>query len=198
MIPYFQSTPFTTAASSLLTILHKYKPEIALTKENEFDIWKKTVNLPTRASSIFALATYAKKKGLQPRVVVENESYNFPDYRFFRYTKEDVEHAAFTADMHLAQAKRFQVNIQVENITLDKIKKELKEGKTLLLRVNAKHLRNGKKNTSNYIVVHAYDGNYFSIVDPCFGALSIPEHIMEKSFHTLETKKYRDHRMIVF
>ena len=92
----------------------------------------------------------------------------------------------------------FQVNIQVEEITLNKIKKELKEGKILLLRVNAKHLRNGKKNTSNYIVVHAYDGNYFSIVDPCFGALSIPEHIMEKSFHTLETKKYRDHRMIVF
>ena len=70
MKPYLQTTEFSTAASSLLTILHHFNSEIPLTKDKEFEIWHETVNLPTRGSSIFALANYAKKKGLNPKIIV--------------------------------------------------------------------------------------------------------------------------------
>ncbi len=198
MKPYFQTTPFTTAASSLLIILNHLKPEFELNKENEFEIWIKTAILPTRASSIFALADYAKRLGLSPKVMVEKEGYDFPDYRFYRYTKEDIDNAAYCAKMHLEKAKNNNVNIIIGDITLNDVKNELENKKLILLRINSKPIRNEKRNTSNYIVVKSYKNQCFDIVDPHFGAFSIPEELMEQAFLTLETKKYRDHRMIIF
>ena len=197
MIPYTQSTSFTTAASSLLAILHHFNPKIALSKENEFHIWHNTVNLPTRGSSIYALAHYAKKIGLNPKVVVEKKEYSFPDYRFYRYTKNDVEHAAFSEQRHLNKANNVNIPIEVKEITLKLIKQELKNN-ILILRINTKPIRNEKRNTSNYIVVHGYTNHHFQIIDPAFGSLSIPEDTMQEAFESLETKKYRDHRMIIF
>jgi hypothetical protein len=197
MKPYHQTTTFTTAASSLLTILTTLKPEVEATKEKEFDIWKKTVNLPTRGSSVFALANYAKQHGLNPKVVVENKAYNFPDYRFYRYKKEDVEQAKFSAEQHLKEAEKSQVNIEEREIKFTEIKKLL-ENNILLLRLNIKPIRNEKKNTSNFIVVNSYENNYYHVFDPALGALSIPEEVMKEAFETLQTKKYRDNRMIIF
>jgi len=139
-----------------------------------------------------------KKKGINLKVVVEKKEYEFPDYRFYRYTKDDIKNAAFSAKVYLKEAETNNVNIEVKEITLDIVKEEIKKGKIILLRINAKPIRNEKRNTSNYIVVHAYENDYFSIIDPHFGAFSIPEELMEQAFLTLETKKYRDHRMIVF
>ncbi|MBT7706820.1 hypothetical protein HN747_05240, partial [archaeon] len=121
MIPYKQTTPFTTAASSLLIILNHFNPSIKLTQENEFDIWKNTVNLPTRASSIYALATYAKRQGLNPKVIVEEKEYNFPDYRFYCYKKEDIQHAAFSAEQHLKEAEKNNISIKEKEIFLKDI-----------------------------------------------------------------------------
>ena len=116
MQPYLQTTPFTCAASSLLTILHHFQPQIELSPENEFQIWRETVTLPTRGSSIFALANYAKKQGLNPRIVVESKKYGFPDYRFYRYTKEDIDLAAFSSSMHLKEAEKNQIPIEEREI----------------------------------------------------------------------------------
>ena len=197
MRPYFQSTSFTCAASSLLTILHYIKNEIPLTKDKEFDIWKKTTNLPTRGSSIYALAIYAKEQGLNPKVIVENKAYSFPDYRFYRYTKEDIEHAAFSEQQHLNDFKKKKVELEEREITLEDIKKEIRNN-PILLRLNTKPIRKEKKNTSNYVVVQSFIDNYYQIFDPLLGGLSIPIRTMQEAFDSLETKKYRDHRMIVF
>jgi len=198
MIPYLQTTPFTTAASSLLTILHHLNSEIDLSKENEFKIWKETVILPTRASSIYALANYAKKFGINTKVIVEKMEYDFPDYRFYRYKKDEIEHAAFSAKNYLKEAEQNKVIVEEKEITLKDIKKELVKGNLLLLRMNVKPIRNEKRNSSNYIVVHHYKEKSFQIIDPVLGALSLSEKIFQEAFETLETKKYRDHRMIVF
>ncbi len=197
MQPYFQTTPYTTAAAALLTILHHFRPEIPLSKEQEFDIWKKTVNLPTRACSIYALALYAQQRGLRPKVIVENTAYSFPDYRFYHYTKEDVEQAAFSSRLYLKEAKKNNVPLEQREIQFSEIKKYLKNH-LLLLRVNAKSIRGAKRNVSNYIVVHGHTERYYHIIDPAFAALSIPEQVLQEAFESLETKKYRDHRMIVF
>ena len=197
MKPYLQTTAFTTAASSLLAILHYFNPEIKLSKDNEFKIWQNTVILPTRASSIFALADYAIKQGLNLYAVVESQDYDFPDYRFYRYKKEDVENAAFSSRLHLKTAKKNQLEIIEKKITLDEIKELLKEN-ILLLRINTKPIRGEKRNTSNFIVLSGYHQGYFHIIDPQSGGLSISEKVMEESFSTLETKKYRDHQMIIF
>lgn len=198
MIPYFQTTPFTTAASSLLTILHHFNSEIPLTKEKEFEIWRETVNLPTRGSSLYALANYAKKQGLNPIVVVEKKEYDFPDYRFYRYTKEDIENAGHSAALHLQETVSLGIPIKEQKINLSDIKKELQKNNLLILRLNVKSIRNTKRNTSNFIVVNGYSNKSFQIIDPFLGGLSIPEETMEECFESLETKKYRDHRMIIF
>jgi hypothetical protein len=198
MIPHFQSTTFTTAAASLLTIMHYLNNNIKLSKDHEFAIWHKSVNLPTRGSSIYALATYAKEQGLSPTVIVEQKEYSFPDYRFYRYTKEDIEHATFSEKKHLEKAEGANIPIEERTITLDEIQTHLQENKIILLRINTKPFNNIKKNTSNYIVVHGYENNHFHIVNPAHTALSVPKEIMQEAFDTLETKKYRDHRMIIF
>ncbi|PIN76816.1 hypothetical protein COV17_00880 [Candidatus Woesearchaeota archaeon CG10_big_fil_rev_8_21_14_0_10_36_11] len=198
MQPYIQSTSYTTAASALLTILHFFNPTIPLTKEQEFDIWKKSVNLPTRASSLYALATYAKKCGVLPKVIVERKEYHFPDYRFYRYTKEDIVHASFTDAIHYQKAKQGGVIIEEKEITFGTIQRELEKSSIILLRINTKSLRREKRNTSNYIVVHGFTDNFFHIVDPILGEVSVPKTEMENAFNSLETKKHRDHRMIIF
>ncbi len=198
MQPYFQTTSFTTAAASLLTILSHLKPEIQHSKLREFDIWRSSVNLPTRASSIYGLATYAKKCGMNLKVIVESKEYKFPDYRFYRYTKDDVEHAGFTSNMHQKKAEIEDISIEERKFTIKEITDELKKGKVMLLRLNTKPIWQSKRNTSSYVVLHGFEDNLYNIIDPAFGALSIPKETLEEAFDSLETKKYRDHRMIVF
>lgn len=195
MIPYFQTTPFTTAASSLLTILHYFNKAEA-TQQQEFKIWQKTVTLPTRGSSIYALAQYAAQKGLQPKLVVEDKQYKFPDYRFYRYTKQDIDHATLSATLHLKTAEQ-HVEIEERPITFEEIKEKAKDH-FIILRVNAKPLRNSKRNTSNYIVVHNYQNKQFSLIDPATAAFTVPEQLLEEALISLKTKKYRDNRMILF
>ena len=195
---YLQTTNFTTAASALLTIIHNINPTIELSKEKEFEIWRKTVNLPTRGSSIFALANYAQLSGLNPKVIVEEKKYNFPDYRFYRYKKEDIKQAEFSDLQHLKEAQKNKVIIEKKEIEFKDIKNELKKKNLLLLRLNTKPIRGEKKNSSNFIVVSGYENNYYHLFDPALGGISIPKEIMKEAFFTLETKKYRDHRMIIF
>jgi len=199
MIPYLQTTSFTTAASSLLAILHHSKPEINLTRENEFDIWKKTATLPTRGSSIYALAIYAQQCGFKPQVIVEKKEYDFPDYRFYRYTKEDIDNAGFSSDMYLAEAQEKNIDIQEKDVSFRDIHNELKKN-ILLLRLNAKPLRNEKRNTSNYLVVYEYSERqgHFQLIDPLQGNISVAEPVLKEAFESLETKKYRNHKMILF
>ncbi|MBU0460527.1 MAG: peptidase C39 family protein [Nanoarchaeota archaeon] len=198
MQPYFQTTPFTCAASSLLTILHHFNPQIKLNRENEFKIWQKSALLPTRASCIFALANYAQETGLNPRIIVEKKEYDFPDYRFYRYKKEDIDNAKFTSQLNLKEAERKNISILEKEINLQDIKNELDDNNLIILRINTKPIRNEKKNTSNYIIVHGYQENYFHLIDPSLGALSVPETVFREAFETLETKKFRDHRMLIF
>jgi len=184
MKPHIQTTPFTGAASAILTILNHDNPKIQLTKENEFKIWNKSVLLPTRASCIFALATFAQQQGLSPEVIVENTTYNFPDYRFYRYTKQDVDDASFMSKIYLQKAQKNNVPITTKEITLELIKAKLQQNKTILLRINTKPIRNKKRNTSNYVVVQKYQNKMFQIIDPQQGGLSVPEETFVEAFET--------------
>ncbi|MFH1972736.1 MAG: peptidase C39 family protein [archaeon] len=193
MKPYKQTTEYTTAASSILTILshfNKLKP----TEENELKIWRASVTLPTRASSIYSLALIAKE--LNPIIIVEIKEYDFPDYRFYRYSKEDIEIATKSSDIHLQQAINHNIEIKEEEITIKQIKQLLKEN-ILLLRLNTKPIRNSNRNNSNFLVVYDFNNNY-KIIDPLQGDLEVTEQIFNEAFKTLATKKHRAHKMIVF
>ncbi|MDP3989996.1 MAG: peptidase C39 family protein [archaeon] len=198
MTPYIRTTDFTTAVASLLSAMKMLNPSIEYSREKEFEIWHKTAVLPTRASSIYGLALYAKQEGFSPRIVVENKEYTFPDYRFYKYTKTDIEHAEFSSNILLQKALNNGITIDEKEIQFEDIIKELKNHKILLLRINAKPIRHSKRNSTKFIVVHGFDGKYFQIVDPALGGLSIPKEVMKESFESLETKKHKDHRMIIF
>jgi predicted double-glycine peptidase len=194
---YRQTTAYTGAAAALLMVLHQENPdEWPLTRESEFRIWHESANLPTRSSSIYALAKIAKSAGLTAQVVVEEREYDYPDYRFKRYKKVDIDDAKFSSKQHAKSARKAGVKIEERELELTEIKTLAKEGKLLLLRVNAGVFRETKA-TSRYVLVAAYDGGTYQVLDPAQGELRIDEQQMEEAFETLTTKKKRDHRVII-
>jgi len=197
---YKQTTNYTGASSALLSIIHYFDKEFAFNEENELDIWLKSAILPTRASSIFGLAMYAKAKGLQPKIIIEDASYTYPDYRFKRYTKKQIELAEKIANRYKKQAEEDGILIVEKDFDVNYIDSLLAKEKILLVRVNAGRLR-GTKSTSKYIVIYkksATDANQYFIIDPRRRRKKITREMLEESLEELKTKKKREKCMLVF
>lgn len=195
MDAYSQTTEYTCAASSLLMILHQLSG-VPLTREQEFAIWQRSVNLPVRASSVYGLAIIAHKHGLQPRVVLEEKEYDYPDYRFKGYTKKEIDEAKFSSRQYAKQAREMGIPIEEREVTFKEIMDELGKNKPILLRLNAGVFRDSKS-TSKYVVVFLKEQE-IRIMDPRRGEITVDEHMLQDAMVTLQTKKKRDVRMITF
>jgi hypothetical protein len=193
---YKQTTKYTGAASSLLMVLNHFG-KLELTKENEYKIWQNSAQLPTRVSSIFALAVIAENVGIKTRIVVGNTKFEYPNYRFKRYKLKDIEQAKFTSSIFLRKAKEKKIPVEERNFDLEDVKKRLREGKTIMLRINVGKLR-GKKVTCNYVVVNGYSNKKFLMIDAKKGKMLVPEEEMQEALETVTTKGKRDNRMIIF
>ncbi|MBU2561092.1 MAG: peptidase C39 family protein [Nanoarchaeota archaeon] len=196
---YKQTTKYTCAASSLAMVINHFKPGFLLNIDNEFDIWHKTAALPTRGSSIYALAIYAHQKGVPLKVVVGEHDYKFPGYKFKSYKKKEIEIADFSSQLFYKHAKDLGIVIEEKEFTLDDVKAALKEGKIVLLRLIAGIVRDTKENkrNSHYIPVYDYKDGVFKIMDPKKGSLEVGEATVQEAFEKVSEVK-RDHRMIVF
>ncbi|MBN1275638.1 peptidase C39 family protein [Candidatus Woesearchaeota archaeon] len=198
MEPYRQTTPHTCAASSLLMALHHHDPDTPLTREQEFAIWHASANLPVRASSIYGLACVAKRRGLNPRIVLEEKEYDYPDYQARGYTKRDIDEAKFSSRMHHREARELGIPVEQREVTIDEVRKTLAQGKVVLLRVNAGVLR-GTKSTSKYVVAYQdEDEDTFTVIDPKHGSFEVDDRKLEEAMATLQAEKKRDVRMLVF
>lgn len=197
MDPVTQSTEYTTAAAGLLAILNDLVG-LEASFENELEIWRESVLLPTRASSIFGLALCAKRGGVKVHVYVESCSYEYPDYRFKRYTKSDIDIAAKNHELFLKKVREQDIEVTEAPIRFSQIK-ELAKEHLLLLRVNEGLLRN-IPSTSKYVVVYGYAKGAFHVLDPFQDdpLLVVSEEKLRESFETLTSKKKRDHRVLVF
>ncbi len=193
---YKQTTKYTSAASSLLMILSHYK-KLELTKENEYKIWQNSAQLPTRVSSIFGLATIAENLGVKAKIIVGNTKFEYPNYRFKRYKLKDIEQAKFTSNIFLKKAKEKNISIEERDFGIEEVKKYIKNGKILMLRLNVGVIRN-KKVTSNYVVVYGHGNGKFLIVDAKKGKMLIQEEHMKEALETIATKGRRDKRMVIF
>lgn len=198
MQTYKQTTSYTGAASAILTIMHHLDPSIELNDENELDIWLSSILPPTKASSIFGLSVYAKKKGLQPKIVIEDKHYSYPDYRFKRYTKKQIELAEKISKRYMAKCDEEGILILERDFDVNYIDGLLQKEKILLVRINAGRLR-GTKSTSKYIVVSGKDKMDYVIYDPRKKReQKVTREILEESLEELKTKKKREKCMIVF
>ncbi|KYK26267.1 hypothetical protein AYK26_05665 [Euryarchaeota archaeon SM23-78] len=199
MQAYIQTTEYTTAASSLMAVINHFKPDFKLSRENEFFIWQNTVNLPVRASSIYGLAVFAKQQGLNPNIVLGEKEYDYPDYRFKGYTKKEIDEAKFSSKLYHKKARELGIKIEEKEFDFKEVRKLVKLGKILMLRLNEGALRESGS-TSKYVVVHGFDNKYkaFSVMDPKQGLVNVSEDLLREAFETLETKKKRDPRMIIF
>jgi hypothetical protein len=199
MQSYQRTTPFTTAACSLMAVINHYNPEFKLSRENEFLIWRSTATLPIRASSIYGLAIFAKKQGLNPVVVLAEKDYDYPDYRFKGYKKKEVEAAKFSSHLYYKEAKELGILVEEREFEFREVRDLVKKGKVLILRINEGALRE-KKSTSKYVVIYAYDKGKkeFSLMDAKQGIVRVKEDLLKQAFETLMTKKKREHEMIVF
>lgn len=196
MKPYKQTTEYTCAASSLLSILHYFDPEVKLTTDMEFNIWQKSANLPTRASSIYALALIAKEYGLSPSIYLEEKEYDYPDYRFKGYTKKEIDQAKFSSKLYAKRARQNNIPITEKTVTIDDVNKELDKKRIIILRVNAGIFRDSAS-TAKYIAMQKKNDQYF-IIDPRVGKKQVTQEQIQQAMKTLQTKKKRDVRMIVF
>ncbi len=193
---YRQTTEYTCAACSLLTAIHHFLKDTPLSREMEFNIWQRTANLPVRASSIYGLAIVAKEFGLNPRITLEEKEYDYPDYRFKGYTKKEIDEAKFSSKLYAKKARELNIPIAEREITLKEVIRTLDLGKIILLRVNAGVFRDSKS-TSKYVVVFKEDDKYV-VGDPRQGLVEITKESLSDSMVTLQSKKKRDVRMIVF
>ena len=197
MQEYKQTTEFTGAASALLMVINHYKSDFKLSQENEFRIWMSSVNLPTRACSIYGLASFAREQSIPVKVFVGKKEYDYPDYRFKGYKKEEIDSATFTEDIHLKDLEEKGIKLKRGEFTLEQVKELIFEGKVIMLRLDTGVFRDLRP-SSNYVVV-TNCGNYkFVIYDPYAGKIVVPEEKVKQSFEDLVTKRKRDHRMIVF
>ena len=199
MQPYIQTTEYTTAACSLMSIINHYNPGFKLDRDNEFIIWRNTANLPVRASSIYGLAIFAKKQGLSPSIVLGEKEYDYPDYRFKGYTKKDIDEAKYSSKIYHKEARQLSIPIEEHEFEFREVRELVKKGKVLMLRINEGALRE-TGSTSKFVVVYGYDSEKkeFSVADPKQGLVKVSDELLKDAFETLETKKKRDHRMIVF
>ena len=194
---YTQTTEYSGAAAALLIVINQLKPSHKLTKLNEFKIWLYSVNLPTRACSIYGLASYALTKGVKCSIMVGKQEYDFPDYRFKGYKKDDIEIAKYTEDIHLHKFKELGGILEEKAITIAKVKQMLKSNRILILRTDAGSFRDLRP-SSNYIVVTGFRNKSFEIHDPYQGKINSRETQIVQCFEDLVVKRKRDPRMIIF
>ena len=197
MKPYQKTTDFTSAASSLMAVINYFKPEFKLNQENEFKIWLSSVNLPTRASSIYGLANFAKEQGLNPSIILDQQGYEYPDYRFKGYKKVEIEQAAFSNSLHKSKAKKNKIKISKSKINSDLVESLIKDKKVLMIRLNAGVFRN-TASISNYLVIYGKKGKHFYIIDPKIGFLESTKEQIQEALDTLASKKKRHSRILVF
>lgn len=196
---YKQTTIYTCAAASLMSVLHHFNKDFELSKANEFRIWESSAVLPTRGSSLYALGLYAHKQNITTKIIVEEPEYKFPGYRFKSYKKKEIDIADFHSELYYNRAKEQGIDIEERNFTLDEVKSLLKRNKVLLLRVIIGLLRDTKVNKRNphYIPVYKYEKGEFHIIDPRRGPVKIKEKEFEAAFNAVK-ECHRDNRMIVF
>jgi len=198
MQPYKQSNEYTGGAALLLTALNHFDSKVALTKENEYEIWQKTVALPVRASDIYGLALVAHEHRRRVKIIVGNIQYTYPNYRFQGYKLSEIEEATFISNLFYKKLQRYGVPIVKKDFTLDYIKDLLKSDKILILRLNGGVLRNTKA-SSNFFLVIKYGDRKFLLIDPQDGEKKLVyEEKMQEAFETVKTKCHRDNRMLIF
>lgn len=190
MKPYLQSTEYTTAAASLVYVLQLHGH--ISNSWVELDIWHHSALLPTRASSVYGLALYAKQKGLTPTIIVQKQQYSFPDYRFFRYKKTDIDIAKDMQDYYRRQALQDNITIHRKKITTQLI--DQYKGHQMLVRLNPKTWR-GKK-TSNFVVLEVIDNGY-QIMDPVIGLFCITKETLNVALDELVDKKKREPQLLI-
>lgn len=193
---YRQTSMYTGAATALLMAIHAKDSSVQLSRENEFRIWMQSCNLPTRSSSIYGLGVVAHEYGVPAHIVVEEEEYDYPDYRFKRYKKVEIEDAKLASRIHADTAKQKGIEIETRDFELTEVEELLSKGKLLLLRVNAGIFRD-KKATSKFVLVTRKDGDEYVVMDPEQGEIHVSDEEMQRAFDTLATKKKRDHRMLI-
>ncbi len=180
-------------------ILHYFNTDYKLNRKNEFRVWQRSVNLPTRGTNIFGLAIIARDKGLDVRVVVEDPRYKFPEYRIRGYKLREIEMAAYASELYYKRSKRLGVHVEERKFNLAEVKRLLKEGRILMLRLNMALFRKGKldKRTTNHFPVFEYKNKRFLIGDPLKGLKYIDEKVMEEAFKGVKKISNKDSRMII-
>ncbi len=180
-----------------MAVINHFKPDFKLTRETEFIIWQGTANLPVRASSIYGLALFAKEHGLEPSIVLGEKEYEYPDYRFKGYKKKEIDEAKFSSKLYHKKAMSLKIPVEEREFEFKEVKALVKKGQVLMLRINEGTLRQ-TGSTSKYVVVYELKDKEFGVMDPKQGLVKVNEELLKEAFESLESKKKRDHRMIMF
>ncbi len=165
-IPYYsQSLDFTCGPASLMMALHYFKPEIALNRTLELNLWKEAT-LVFMTSGIggtgpYGLALSAVKRGLKARVLSSTEkppflkSVRVPQKReIIRLVHEDIKESALEAGAAVA----------MYDFALDDITSAIYRGMVPIMLISTYRLTGDR--APHWVVVTGFDKDNFYIHDP--------------------------------
>jgi hypothetical protein len=197
MQPYKQSNEYTGGAAALLMALNHYDPKVELTKEAEYEIWRRSAALPVRAPDIYGLALVAHEHRRRVKVVVGEIKYQYPNYRFQGYKLTEIEEASYMSELFYKRLKRAGVEVVRKDFGLDQVRDLVRGDKVVILRLNAGVLRNSKA-SSSFFPIFKYGDKKYLLVDPQDGQKKLVyEDKMKEAFDTVREKCHRDNRMLI-
>ncbi len=115
------------------------------------------------------------------------------------YDKKELHIANFSSDLYFRRAKNMDIEIVEGDFKLSNVKKLLKQGQVLMVRLLVGVVRETKTNRKipHFMVIYKYEKGKYYIMDPRRGELKVTEKILREAFDGLKNIN-RDPRMIIF
>jgi predicted double-glycine peptidase len=160
-IPYYkQTTDFTCGPACVLMALKFLEPKIRLSRELEFDIWRKSNLVSIKATTPSGLASACLKRGFKTKIICKKEGI----FQTIAKDSESKEISLFAAKNLFNEAKSLGSKIEHRDPIIDDIKITIQEKRVPIVLIHMGIIHD--KDTLHFVVVSGIENDRVWINDP--------------------------------